>query len=60
MAFRDGRAIGYNTDILGFAASLSRDGVKLRGKKVLLRNLEYAANPAAASAENRNDGKDDV
>ena len=31
-----------------------------RGKKVLLRNLEYAAKPDAASAKNRNDGKDDV
>ena len=31
-----------------------------RGKKVLLRNLEYAAKQDAASTKNRNDGKDDV
>ena len=36
VAFRDGKAIGYNTDILGFSESLVRDGVTLRGKKVLL------------------------
>ena len=36
VAFRDGKAIGYNTDILGFSESLARDGVTLRGKKVLL------------------------
>ena len=29
--FRDGEAIGYNTDILGFAASLERDGVTIPG-----------------------------
>lgn len=43
VAFRDGRAIGYNTDILGFAESLTRDGVKLRGKKVLLLGYGGAA-----------------
>ena len=43
VAFRDGRAVGYNTDILGFAESLSRDGVKLRGKKVLLLGYGGAA-----------------
>ena len=31
VAFRDGKAIGYNTDILGFSESLVRDGVTLRG-----------------------------
>ncbi len=31
--FRDGKAIGYNTDILGFSESLARDGVALRGKR---------------------------
>ena len=36
VAFRDGKAIGYNTDILGFSESLVRDGVTLRGKKVFL------------------------
>ena len=36
VAFRDGKAIGYNTDILGFSESLARDGVTLRGKKVFL------------------------
>lgn len=43
VAFRDGRAVGYNTDILGFAESLSRDSVKLRGKKVLLLGYGGAA-----------------
>lgn len=43
VAFRDGRAIGYNTDILGFAESLARDGIKLRGKKVLLLGYGGAA-----------------
>ena len=43
VAFRDGRAIGYNTDILGFAESLRRDEVRLRGKKVLLLGYGGAA-----------------
>ncbi len=43
VAFRDGKAIGYNTDILGFAESLKRDGVSLRGKKVLLLGYGGAA-----------------
>lgn len=34
--FTNGEAIGYNTDILGFAETLERDGVTLRGRKVLL------------------------
>ena len=47
VAFRDGRAIGYNTDILGFAESLTRDGVTLRGKKVLLLGYGGAASVMA-------------
>ena len=43
VAFRDGRAIGYNTDILGFAESLKKDGIKLRGKKTLLLGYGGAA-----------------
>ena len=43
VAFRDGKAIGYNTDILGFAASLARDGVNLHRKKVLLLGYGGAA-----------------
>ncbi len=43
VAFRDGKAIGYNTDILGFAESLRRDGVSLKGKKVLLLGYGGAA-----------------
>lgn len=43
VAFRDGRSIGYNTDILGFAESLKKDGVRLRGKKVLLLGYGGAA-----------------
>lgn len=31
--FADGRATGFNTDILGFAESLNRDGVSLQGKR---------------------------
>lgn len=34
--FRDGEAIGYNTDILGFAASLERDGVTLTGSTAVV------------------------
>lgn len=47
VAFRDGCATGYNTDILGFAESLARDGVKLRGKKVLLLGYGGAASVMA-------------
>lgn len=43
VAFRDGRAIGYNTDILGFAESLQKDGITLAGKKVLLVGYGGAA-----------------
>lgn len=43
VAFRNGRAIGYNTDILGFAESLNKDGIKLHGKKVLLLGYGGAA-----------------
>ncbi len=31
--FADGKATGFNTDILGFAESLNRDGVSLQDKK---------------------------
>lgn len=43
VAFRDGRAIGYNTDILGFAESLKKDGIRLRGKKTVLLGYGGAA-----------------
>lgn len=43
VAFTGGRAKGYNTDILGFAASLQKDGVELAGKKVLLLGYGGAA-----------------
>lgn len=43
IAFRDGKAIGYNTDILGFAASLERDHISLKRKKVLLLGYGGAA-----------------
>ena len=43
VAFRNGKATGYNTDILGFAESLRRDGVSLKGKKVLLLGYGGAA-----------------
>ena len=49
VAFRDGKAIGYNTDILGFAESLTRDGVTLRSKKVLLLGYGGAASVMALS-----------
>lgn len=47
VSFRDGKAIGCNTDILGFAASLERDGITLRGKKVLLLGYGGAASVMA-------------
>ena len=43
VTFADGRAVGYNTDILGFAESLERDGVHLSGRKVLLLGYGGAA-----------------
>lgn len=43
VAFHDGASTGYNTDILGFAASLERDGILLAGKKVLLLGYGGAA-----------------
>lgn len=43
VAFTDAKATGYNTDILGFAASLERDGVKPAGKKALLLGYGGAA-----------------
>ena len=41
--FDSGQAIGYNTDIFGFAASLEKDGVPLRDKKTLLLGYGGAA-----------------
>ena len=43
IAFTDGKARGFNTDILGFAASLERDGVRLPGKRALLLGYGGAA-----------------
>lgn len=34
--FKDGQAIGYNTDIFGFASTLEKDGVELKNKKTLV------------------------
>lgn len=34
--FQECKAIGFNTDILGFAESLEKDGISLAGKNVLL------------------------
>ena len=45
--FTDGEAIGYNTDILGFAETLERDDVKLQGRKVLLLGYGGAASVMA-------------
>lgn len=41
--FKNGEAIGYNTDIFGFAATLEKDGVELRGRKVVLLGYGGAA-----------------
>ncbi|MFR5251988.1 MAG: shikimate kinase, partial [Butyricicoccus sp.] len=41
------QATGFNTDILGFAESLNRDGVSLQGKKVLLLGYGGAASVMA-------------
>lgn len=41
--FANGEAIGYNTDILGFAETLERDDIKLHGRKVLLLGYGGAA-----------------
>ena len=45
--FTEGEAIGYNTDILGFAETLERDDVKLHGRKVLLLGYGGAASVMA-------------
>lgn len=45
--FADGKAVGYNTDILGFAETLKRDDISLRGKKVLLLGYGGAASVMA-------------
>ena len=45
--FADGKATGFNTDILGFAESLNRDGVSLRVKRVLLLGYGGAASVMA-------------
>lgn len=47
VAFRDGQAVGYNTDILGFAESLEKDGIALAGRKVLLLGYGGAASVMA-------------
>ena len=36
VCFKNGEAIGYNTDIFGFAATLEKDGVELKNRKVVL------------------------
>lgn len=43
IAFTDGISKGFNTDILGFSASLQKDEIKLSGKKVLLLGYGGAA-----------------
>ena len=45
--FTDHEAIGYNTDILGFAETLERDDVRLQGRKVLLLGYGGAASVMA-------------
>ncbi len=47
VAFCKGKAVGYNTDILGFAASLEKDNINLCGKKVLLLGYGGAASVMA-------------
>lgn len=43
VTFDDCKAIGFNTDILGFAESLEKDDISLKGKKVLLIGYGGAA-----------------
>ncbi len=43
VTFEGCKAIGFNTDILGFAESLERDGITLKGKKTLLIGYGGAA-----------------
>lgn len=47
VAFQGGRAIGYNTELAGFAASLQHDGIALHRKKVLLLGCDGAAKAMA-------------
>lgn len=45
--FAEGKAVGYNTDILGFAASLKKDGIVLQNSKVLMVGYGGAASVMA-------------
>ena len=45
--FTDEGAVGYNTDIFGFAATLEKDGIELRGRKVLMLGYGGAASVMA-------------
>lgn len=47
---RDGKLIGYNTDIDGFLYTLRRAGVSLKGKKVLILGSGGASLTAQAAA----------
>lgn len=48
---RDGKLIGYNTDIDGFLYMLRRAGISLRGKKVLVLGSGGASLTAQAAAK---------
>lgn len=41
--FENSQAIGYNTDIFGFAMTLEKDGINLKGKKALVLGYGGAA-----------------
>lgn len=48
LVFQEGRAKGYNTDAPGFAASLARRQVAVRGRRVVLLGAGGAARAVAA------------
>lgn len=50
IALRDGRAIGYNTDSLGFTASIKAYGLELRNQKVYVMGAGGAASAVTVAS----------
>lgn len=48
---RDGRLLGYNTDLAGMCAAMERGGLALAGKKVLILGTGGTSKTARAAAE---------
>lgn len=48
---RDGRLLGYNTDLAGMCAAMERGGLRLTGKKVLILGTGGTSKTARAAAQ---------